>query len=354
LEHWQRVRVYIGTTDVLARVSLLDGKCVLPGDEAPAQLVAEEDVVCVSEQRFIIRFYSPLVTIGGGRVVFPYSRKPRGAAARKLSSERIQAFGNAGSAEKRFLLLIEQAGVMDFDRAAIALQETPSDLTAIAGRVAKDGSVLDLKGDKSVYLSRARFEELGLAVTELLKAYHRSHGSETGMALIDLARAKFFLKTIEDAKAARSLISLLAEKGTVALEEGRVRMPDFVPKNDEIFQKNKDAFFAYCREKAFQPPTLDQAQADLGMTPRAFSDLIQTLKNARRLVLLSGEYLLTDEAENEMMDVLLKIGGEVTLADVRDATNSSRKFILPILEYFDSRGYTRRVGDVRVVRKAGK
>ena len=61
-------------------------------------------------------------------------------------------------------------------------------------------------------------------------------------------------------------------------------------------------------------------------------------------------YVLTAEMEQAMRDILRGIGGNVTLAAVRDATRSSRKFILPVLEYFDSKGYTRRVGDVRVVK----
>ena len=69
-------------------------------------------------------------------------------------------------------------------------------------------------------------------------------------------------------------------------------------------------------------------------------------------MLLEGSYVLTSEMENAMLDILRGIGGNVTLAAVRDATNSSRKFILPVLEYFDSKGYTRRVGDVRVVKGA--
>ncbi|MDR1376071.1 MAG: selenocysteine-specific translation elongation factor [Synergistaceae bacterium] len=351
LKHWQRVRVYIGTSDVLARVSLLDGKYILPGKEAPAQLVTEEDVICVSEQRFILRFYSPLVTIGGGRVIFPYARKPRGAAARKLSSRHILALSDSVSPEKRFSLLLEQAGVMDFDRASIALQETPASSIAIAANAVKDGSVLELKGDKPVYLSRGCFEELGSDVTALLKTYHESHQAEEGMLFDELARAGFFLKTIVDVKAVRSFISLAAEKGAVVLKDNKVRLPGFVPKNDETFQKSRDVLFAYCRERGFQPPTLDEARGELNMDPRVFSALVQRLKNDRKLALLSGEYLLTDEMENEMMAILSKIDGGVTLAAVRDATNSSRKFILPILEYFDSRGYTRRVGDVRVVKK---
>ena len=182
------------------------------------------------------------------------------------------------------------------------------------------------------------------------------------MPLDELLRAPALNKL--GVKAARSLVALLAEKNAVVLEDAWVRLRDFERKDDEALQRNVEALFAYCKKRAFQPPTLEEARGELlktnrGMDAAAFSSLIGSLKNSRRLALLPGEFLLTDEVENDMMEILLKIEGYVTLASVRDATESSRKFIMPILEYFDSRGYTRRVvdpkaGDVRIVRKAGK
>lgn len=351
LKHWQRLRVYIGTSDVLARLSLLESKYLEPGMEAPAQLVLEEDVVCTADQRFIVRFYSPLITIGGGRVVFPYAHKPRGAAARRLSVEKVRALAAAASPDERFRLLVDQAGAMDFDRACVAVQEAPSELERIAARTVKAALVVEVKGDKPVYLSTATVAELEEEAKKALTAYHGAYASEAGMPLDDLARGPF--KKMEP-KAAKSLVLVLAERGSLIVEDNKTRLPDFVPKNDEAFRKSSEALFTYCRAKGFQPPTLDEAKVDLKMDPRAFSLLIQSLKNSKRLVLLSGEYLLTDEVENETMAVLRQIGSDVTLAAVRDATGSSRKFILPILEYFDSKGYTRRVGDVRVVRKSDK
>jgi selenocysteine-specific elongation factor len=356
LKHWQRVRVCIGTSDVLARVSLLEAKNIPPGGEAPAQLVIEEPVVCTAGQRFIIRFYSPLLTIGGGRVVFPYGHKPRGAAARAASAERIRALnaipdGKDGSIEARLALLVRQEGMMDFDHASLAIQEGPAELSVIAARLIRDGLALELKGDRPVYLSHARFDELALDVENALNTYHEAHSSEAGMPADELARGALRML---DNRAARSLAAILAEKGGIVVDEKGVRLPNFAPRSDEAFRKNSEALFAWCRQRSYQPPTLEETRTELNMDPQAFSLLIQSLKNSRRLVLLSGEYLLTDEVENDVLDVLEKIKGDVTLAAVRDVTNSSRKFILPILEYFDSKGYTRRVGDVRVVRKAVK
>ena len=361
LKHWQRVRVYLGTSDVLARVSLLDAKRILPGEEIPAQLITEEDVVCTAEERFIIRFYSPLTTIGGGRVIFPYAHKPRGRAVRLAASERVRAL-SAADAETRFSLLVGQTGVLDFDKAAFFVQETHDGMAALAARVLKRGDVLELKGDRPVYISRGYFNELSSAITEALRDYHASHASERGMPLDELPRVKALDKLT--GKAARSLIAILVEKGAVVIEDAWVRLPDFERQHDEALYKDVDALFAYCKKRAFQPPTLEEARDELlktnpGMDADAFSSLIKSLKNSRRIALLPGGFLLTDEVENDVTAVLLKIEGYITLASVRDATESSRKFIMPILEYFDSKGYTRRVvdpkaGDVRIMKKVSK
>jgi selenocysteine-specific elongation factor len=350
LKHWQRVRVYIGTSDVLARVSLPESKNIPPGGEAPTRLVIEEPVVCTAEQRFIIRFYSPLITIGGGRVIFPDAPGVRGAAARGALAERIRALSAVSSLDERLAFFVNQAGIMDFDQASRAIQEDAAGLAVIASRLFRNGIVLELKGDRPVCLSHARFEELSSNVENALRAYHEACASETGMPVDELARTA--LKALDN-RMARSLLALLAEKGRVVMND-RVRLPDFTPRDDAAFRKNSEALFALCRQKNFQPPALEEAREALNMAPQVFSSLVRSLKNSRRLTLLEGEYLLTDEVEKDMMDVLRKIEGDVTLAAVRDATNSSRRCILLILEHFDSRGYTRRVGDVRVVRKAAK
>lgn len=350
LKHWQRVRLCIGTSDVLARVALLRARTIAPGGEEPAQLVLEEPVVCTADQRFIIRFYSPLVTIGGGRVVFPYSHKPRGALARAEAVSRIQALGTATTSEDRLRRVVEDAGMMDSLRAAIAVQEAPSDLALIASRLAKSGGIVELKGERTFYVSPSRLESLETEALSALRGYQEAFPSERGMPTDELMRRL----SLPDARVLRSFAALLAERGRILVEDNKVRTPDFVARNEGDFRRNSEALEAFCRERGWQLATLEEVRSALGMEPGAFSQLIQSLKNTKSLVLLEGGYVLTAEMENVMLDILREIGGNVTLAAVRDATNSSRKFILPVLEFFDSKGYTRRVGDVRVVKGAGR
>lgn len=348
LKHWQRVRLCIGTSDVLARVSLLRSRAVAPGEEAPAQLVLEEPVVCTADQRFIIRFYSPLITIGGGRVVFPYSHKPRGAAARIAAVSRIEALGFAATIDDRLRCLVAEAGMMEAPRAAIAVQEVPSDLAGVVARLAKAGALVELRGERSILLSPDRFEALEADALAALQAYQKAFPSEAGMPLDELMRKL----SLTDAKVLRSLAALLAERGRLVVEDNKARTPDFVVRNEGEFRRNSEALAVFCRTRGWQLATLEEVRSELRMDPGAFTQLIQSLKNTKGLVLLEGGYVLTAEMESAMLGILREIGGNVTLAAVRDATNSSRKFILPVLEYFDSKGYTRRVGDVRVVKGA--
>ena len=352
LKHWQRVHLCIGTSEVLARVALLHAKQIAPGEGAPAQLVLEEPVVCTLEQRFIIRFYSPLITIGGGTVVYPYSSKPRGAQARARLLVRIEALRTATTPALRLERLVADAGMLEAPKAAMAIQETPENLSRIAGKLARAGSLVELKGDRPIYVSPERCEELTAALRDAALAYQKKFPAEAGMPLDEALRQV----PLPDARALRSLVALMTERGLLVLDESKVRTPDFAPKNEGEFLKNSQAFDELCKRRGWQLATLDELRAEMNLPPAVFNGLIQSMKNAKGLVLLNGGYVLTAEMEREMLDILRRIGGanggNVTLAAVRDATQSSRKFILPVLEYFDARGYTRRVGDARVVKGA--
>ena len=148
----------------------------------------------------------------------------------------------------------------------------------------------------------------------------------------------------------RALIALMIEDGALTLDENKVRTPDFAPRSEGEFLKNSQRLAEICRRQGWQLLTLDELRDEMKLSQPVFGALIQSLRNSRELALLPGGYVLTAELERAMQDILREIGGNVTLAAVRDRTQSSRKFILPVLEYFDSKGYTRRVGDVRVVK----
>ncbi|MBQ9419042.1 MAG: selenocysteine-specific translation elongation factor [Synergistaceae bacterium] len=334
LRHWQRVHVCTGTSEVLARVSLLTSKQIEPGQTMPVQLVLEESVVCTYGQRFIIRFYSPLITIGGGEIVFPYSYKPRGAIARSKILERIEnLIQSSGNPERRFEYLLYEAGSIEKSEAMLLVQDTANNVEAVAKSLISKGKAIEL--DNS-YISKKHCGDLLNELVNSVKSYQNLYKSEIGMPL-------------ESSNTSRTLINIAVEKNMLVLEKNKLHTPEFIPENDEVFNQQKSAVKDICMKNKWQLLTLDELKQTVNLPEKSFTKIIQAMRNSGEIALIPGGYVLLSELENEMRELLRSLGSQVTLAQVRDATGSTRKFILPILEYFDSKGYTRRAGDYRVV-----
>lgn len=334
LKHWQRVHVCIGTSEILARISLLKSKQIEPGEQTPAQLVLEEPVVCTYGQRFIIRFYSPLITIGGGEIIFPYSYKPRGASSRAKILDRITNLINTkNNPEKRFEYLINERGILNKDETLFLVQDIQGNIENIAKKLISDGKILELDNN---YISQKYCSELLENLKKSVQDYQKSYKSEKGMP-------------IENANISRGLISIAVGKKILIFEDNKLHTPDFIPENDEIFNSQKAKLKDICLKNKWQLLTIDELKKELNIPEKSFNKIIQAMKNSGELAIIPGNFILILEIENDMKDILKNIGNQVTLAQVRDTTGSTRKFILPILEYFDSKGYTRRAGDFRVV-----
>ncbi|MBR1437459.1 MAG: selenocysteine-specific translation elongation factor [Synergistaceae bacterium] len=333
LKHWQRVHVCIGTSEVLARVSLLSSKQIEPDTSQPAQLVLEEPVVCTYGQRFILRFYSPLITIGGGEIIFPYSYKPRGSASRSKILNRIESLRHATSPDERFIYLINEAGSIAKSEALQILQDTNENLEALTEKLSSAGKIVI--ADNNI-LSENYCGEIMNALKNSVVQYQSHYPAEAGMPL-------------ESSGTPRSLIDLAVSRGIIMMSGNKLHTPDFVPQNDESFNASIEAVKKICISRKWQLPTLDELRKELALPEKVFTKIIQAMRNNNTLALIPEGYVLLHDIEDEMRNILRGLGSQVTLAQVRDATGSTRKYILPILEYFDSKGFTRRAGDYRVV-----
>lgn len=333
LKHWQRVHVCTGTSEVLARVSLLDAKQADAGQEIFAQLVLEEPIVCTFGQRFILRFYSPLITIGGGEIIYPYSCKPRGAAMRAKVLNRITNLIHAKTPQSRFEYLLTESGSIEKSGAPMLIQDTPANITAITQKLLSQGKITELD---NAYISSRYCDELLSSLTDSVREYQNAYTSESGMP-------------VETLKASRSLMDIALKRGLLVLDGNKLHTPDFVPQNDEVFARNMKAVKDLCMSRKWQLMTLDELKEETNLPDKVFAKVIQAMRNNNSISLTPEGFVLVYELEQEMRNILRSIGSQVTLAQVRDATGSTRKYILPILEYFDSRGYTRRAGDYRAV-----
>lgn len=347
IRHWQRVRLHVGTSDVVARVALLESAFLQPGETRAAQIVAEEDIVCLVDQRFVLRKYSPLETIGGGRVLFPYGVKPRGRKARKICTDRIRSLAAARGPEERLLALAESFSMLDLADGGLYIQETQADAARLAENLRRAEKAVFLQGERKLLLSREGFQKLADAVESFLGAYHEAYPSQKGAPADETALSA--LKAFEPRTAKAFLEALAAGGSVIRTEEGLLRLSGFEPRDDEAFERHSSLVLAFCRERGFQPPLISEAKEAVPIGEREFSTLLKGMRETGLISIVSGEFLLSSEVENDLLRILLQEKEGITIARVRDITNSSRKFILPLLEYLDAKGYTRRAGEKRVL-----
>jgi len=350
VKHWQRVHLHVGTSDTLARVALLDRRQIEPGEDAPAQLVLEERIVACLHQRFVVRFYSPLVTIAGGEILYPYGIKPRGRKARTAVAGRIETLLAAPGRSTLFALLANERTRISLREAMVFLQQTAEEVRALAKDLVRGKRLVVLgKGNDESYVSTVQLKKIEALLLETLDEFHAAMPQLRGMPLEQLVARLF---PGEDVRSAKEILSLFLENGTVLLEEGRVRTPRFVYRDPEELRRHLRALEELCaRSGVMQLPLLEEVRHALHLSEQDLRILMDVARQEGLVTVISEGMLLHRVVEERLLGLLGTVESDITVASVRDLTGSSRKYVLPILEHFDARGYTRRVGDKRILRK---
>lgn len=347
LKHWQRLRLHVGTTDTVTRVSLLDIEQILPGESAAAQLITEDPVVASMNSCFILRTYSPLVTVAGGKILMPAGERPKNRQSKTALLEYLDRLSEEPQLKERLLALINYKGLINAADAARMNEINIAELMRALSPLEARGEIGVIRGGSAVLLSKGKMEELGSGLAKALASFHREHPERKGMPAEECAKAI----DLQDTKFTRELLTLFEKQGVIKFEDERARLANFEPFDEELFSANVTALKKYAVKMGYSMPSVEEAQAALGFTAEEMKRIIAYLKEKKELALITGAFLLFLEIEADFKEKLANISGDITLAAVRDATGSSRKYALPLLEYFDSKGITRRVGDKRILMK---
>lgn len=347
LKHWQRLRLHVGTTDTVTRVSLLDREQILPGESAAAQLITEDPVVASMNSCFILRTYSPLVTVAGGKILMPAGERPKNRQSKTALLEYLDRLSEEPQLKERLLALINYKGLINAADAARMNEINIAELMRALSPLEARREIGVIRGGSAVLLSKGKMEELGSGLAKALASFHREHPERKGMPAEECAKAI----DLQDTKFTRELLTLFEKQGVIKFEDERARLADFEPFDEELFSANVTALKKYAVKMGYSMPSVEEAQAALGFTAEEMKRIIAYLKEKKELALITGAFLLFLEIEADFKEKLANISGDITLAAVRDATGSSRKYALPLLEYFDSKGITRRVGDKRILMK---
>ncbi|MDO8681765.1 MAG: selenocysteine-specific translation elongation factor [Acidobacteriota bacterium] len=367
LRHGARVRMHNGTSEILGRVSIAgpSATAIAPGGRALVRLRLEQPAVLTRGDRFIIRAYSPPITIGGGRVLDPAPTRPGVRSAEGAASlERLQPFDSrpsTTSAEGHSL----KPGAED-ELQAIASMVVAAGLAGVAaaslvsraGVSPKQlGATIDALGRRSFVVAGDRVVDgasltrAGQALIKIVTAFHGSHPLSEGLPREE-AREKVFArsapaifeKVIDDLKAAKALagtdrLALASHRVTVSGEDARV----------------KTAVAEAYRRAGLKPPDAAAVAAEAG-SPGAVVEKITALLLREKALVRLDTLIFHAEVLGQLKDDVRALKASapdgratVDVAAFKDRYGVTRKFAIPLLEYLDRERVTRRTGDVRLV-----
>jgi selenocysteine-specific elongation factor len=324
-----RVRILLGTGEVMARA--FPQAPIEPGGRGMARLKLEAPLVARSQDRFVLRSYSPVDTIGGGRVLDPQPPRQRSIWSPNLASQEPA---------ERFRSLLERRprGVRS-SQVPILLGVPRKKAADIARR--EPG--LRLLGD--LLVTAALIEAVGLRALALLRAYHREHPSAPGMPLETLRHGLAEAEAVVE-----TALGEFARAGRIRKLGSVVSLAGFVPRvaggDAEI-----DRIVGILSQAHLSPPSVTELERSTGH--RDLQPLLRLAAASGRVEAVERDRYYTREALEQFAGVLNDLGrrGSIVPAVVRDRLGLSRKFVIPLLEWADERGITVRDGDARRLRQ---
>lgn len=342
-----RVHFYLGTSEALGRVVLLDRDELNGGEETLVQLLMEEPVVANREDRFILRSYSPMETIGGGIIIDPVPPRHRRFQPEVLASlqRRLE-----GSPEKILAQVIkERREGVDWQEAATRASLSLEETRILLQEMAAAGQVTLLRVDNDLYaVSTDRYQAWWQAAARALDDFHRHYPLRPGMAREEL-RSRYFSRL--PARVYQALLEEWAREGRLQLAANTIALAGFTPsfneKQRELLKELEDKY----RAGRWQPPSLKEVAGAFSLNPAELEELLHYLVREGVLVRINDEFYWHRQALDDAREVIKRLAstGAFGLAEARDALGSSRKYVLPLLEYLDQVKFTRRLGDKRVV-----
>jgi selenocysteine-specific elongation factor len=349
LKHRSIVRFHSGTSEVTAQIILLEYDQLPPGQTGYAQLRLEEPLLLVSGDSYLIRATSPSVTIGGGIVLDPFP-----PARRRRSEDALRLLTSLDAAEHQRTcgLIVAQALLsgVSFDeivlRSGIPRKQAE---TALQGLLAA-GDLIQMTREPRMFLTRSAVDTLKQVLVDELSAYLVANPLKEGISKEEL---KTRIPRRSDQRFFVPLLLELEKEGKLVVERDLVRPVGM--KNQRATQSS-GLGGSICRllaERGIEPPTIKELVDTTGSNEKDLRDHLALLIREGCVTRVSGDIFYDSTILGTIREQLLnhlKAQGGITPAAFRELTGLSRKFMIPLLEYFDSQKLTIRVGDKRVLR----
>ena len=338
LTHNTEIKFFHGAAEVTAHLRLLNDEHIAPGRTAWVQIALRDPVAVVKGDRFIVRLPSPSITLGGGVVIDPQPGR-RHRRFRPDIIARLETLAQ-GTPDELALKALESGGPLNraeiFKRAALSTEDGQAALRTLLAA----GQVRQLKED--LYLADSRWLALRRQIETELAAYHTANPLRPGMSREEL-KSRLGL----DTKTFNLIIEQATAENVLVANGALLRAVDFAV----IFKPDQQAAIDGLRRKfaaaPWNTPSLKECEQLIGV------EVLTALIDLGELIKLSDDVLLLPETVRsgvEQIRAHVLVHKTITVAQVRDMFNTSRKYALALMEYLDAQGVTKRVGDERTLR----
>ncbi|MBL8796793.1 MAG: selenocysteine-specific translation elongation factor [Planctomycetia bacterium] len=350
IKHRASVRFHLGTSEIMGTVSLLDCDSIAPGGWGLAQLFLEEPATATWGQPFVVRGPSATYTLGGGQVLQPVAKKIRRRHVEML--ERVEKLWT-GNDEERALTVAWFAGFSGFTAADLVRGANipPDQVDELIGRLRQSQALVEiaLSQAKKVLLHADMVRELN---ERILAVLGRMHAEFPLVTTHDRQRVQSQLDYVGDDALVHAAVDRLLKQRTLVGDPRRIARADFKPKLSANLRKLKEKVVEVYREARFQPPEPGSFAPQAGGNAANLKDLFEVCVAEGFLVRIAPDLYLHGEVEAEMRRVVterLRSGPGLTVAEIRDMLGTTRKYAVPLCEYLDAAGVTKREGDLRVL-----
>jgi selenocysteine-specific elongation factor len=351
LKNRSRVRFHTGTSEILGNLVLLEHDELKPGETTVAQLRLDTPVAIVKGDHYVVRSYSPVRTIGGGQVLNPIPPKHK-----RFQATIVQGLKGILSSEPESLIgfHIEAAGYAGASFSDLRLMTSLTDKqldSALQGMMSARAVVLVDK-EARTFIHKKNFDRLVQETTEHLRGYHKAFPLKSGMLKEEL-KSKFPPST--DVKLFNLVLNQMIKDDGIVQEEKTVRLKAHKVSLAGNEATARQQMLKIYRNSALQPPFFREVTETLKSDPSQAKDVLNLLIEEGLIVRTKDDLYFHAEAIEDLRKRMVKFleqNGEMNPSQFKDlAGGASRKFLIPLLEYFDSKNVTLRVGDVRKLRK---
>ena len=359
LKNRTQVRLHVGTREILARVVLMEKDTVEPGENADIQLIIQDPVAVWPGDRFVLRSYSPVATLGGGVVL--NNAPPKRKRTTDRDRERNHTIFSIYKAENdgdsliaKMLLFLEESG-----RQGITADQLSTRLGVFGKKLKKQlqgpvsgKKVLVVESESQRLLAAQVVEQLNQSILNLLEQYHKENPLKSGLAREEI-RSR--LRPPVDQKLFQYLMTSLAKNNLIVQEGAEVHLSSHEVTLQVDEQEMQEKIGRLYKEAGLRPPNLKDVLASFAEFPeKQIRQVIDLLLQNGTLIKINEALFFHAEELHRLADTLqdyLGREGEIDAPGFKDLTGLTRKFSIPLLEYFDKIKLTIRVGDKRILRK---